>query len=133
MESIKQVFDNIISNNAIHYGSVKKFLEAVDEHGAEFSGVGELLLYEDTDEIFDDYEDAFNDFLEDYCDACGVIAPNEIFFSWENRINSSSNKHAVVITAFENYVANLLRAIEEEKSTDDVGVFDNIEDFHQIY
>lgn len=123
MTSVKQVFDDIISNNAEGYGNVKKFLEVVDEHGAESGAVDELIFYKDTDKIFDEHEDAFNDFLEDYCDASNVISPNEILFGWENRINSSSNKHAVVITAFENYVANLLEAIEDGTSTDDVEVF----------
>lgn len=123
MQSIKQVFDDIININAPDYGGVKEFLEVVDKHGVESSAVAELILYEDTDKIFDEHEEAFNDFLEDYCDSCNVIAPNEILFGWENRINSSSNKHAVVITAFENYVANLLEAIEDGTSTDDVEVF----------
>lgn len=127
MQSIKQVFDDIININAPDYGSVKEFLEVVDNHGVESSAVAELILYEDTDKIFDDHEEAFNDFLEDYCDACNVIAPNELFFGWENRINSSGNKHEVVVLIFENYVSNLLEAIEEGKSTDDVGVFDNVE------
>lgn len=123
MTSVKQVFDSIISNNAIDYGGKKKFLEAVYEHGAESIGVDGLIFYKDTDKIFDEHEDAFNDFLEYYCDASNVISPNEILFGWENRINSSSNKHAVVIAAFENYVTNLLEAIEDGTSTDDVKVF----------
>ena len=123
MSSIKQVFDDIISNHAVDYGGEKKFLEVVCERGAESGCVEELILYRDTDRIFDKHEDDFNDFLEDYCDASNVISPNEILFGWENRINSSSNKHAVVITAFENYVTNLLEAIEDGKSTDDVEVF----------
>lgn len=127
MESIKQVFDDIININAPDYGSVKEFLEAVDNHGVDPTGVSELILYEDTDKIFDEHEDVFNDFLEDYCDASNVIAPNELFFGWENRINSSGNKHEVVVLAFENYVSNLLKAIEDGTSTNDVGVFDNVD------
>ena len=127
MESIKQVFDDIININAPDYGSVKEFLEVVDNHGVDPTGVSELILYEDTDKIFDEHEDVFNDFLEDYCDASNVIAPNELFFGWENRINSSGNKHEVVVLAFENYVSNLLKAIEDGTSTNDVGVFDNVD------
>lgn len=127
MQSIKQVFDDIININAPDYGSVEEFLEVVDKHGVESSAIAELILYEDTDKIFDDHEEAFNDFLEDYCDSCNVMAPNELFFGWENRINSSGNKHEVVVLVFENYVSNLLKAIENGTSTDAVGVFDNVD------
>ena len=105
METIREAFNEIYESAVERYDSKEEF----DEHLAKYgcvSGVNGLVYFRETNELFDNFEDECNDWLEKLTEETG-LNPFELFHNWDVAINSLYNKNTVVWAMFEEYVATI--------------------------
>ena len=105
METIRDAFNEIYESVVEGYDSKEEFDEYLAKYGC-ISGVGGLIYYWETTELFDNFEDECNDWLEDLKEETG-LNPWDLFSNWEIAINSQYNKNTVIWAMFEEYVATM--------------------------
>ena len=105
MATINEAFDEIYESAVEGYTSKEEFDEYLAKYGC-VSGVDGLIYYSETTELFDNFEDECNDWLEDLKEETG-LNPWDLFSNWEVAINSQYNKNTVVWAMFEEYVATM--------------------------
>ena len=106
METIRDAFDEIYESEVEGYDKKDQFNEDLAKHGCISGIVGSLMYYSDTTELFDNFEDECNDWLEESTKETGMN-PFELFHNWDVAINSAYNKNIVIWAMFEDYVATM--------------------------
>ena len=104
METIRDAFEEIYDSAVEGYDSKEKFDEDLAKHGCISGMVCGLIYYSDTTELFDNFEDECNDWLEELTEETS-LNPFELFHNWDVAINSKCNKNTVIWAMFEDYVA----------------------------
>lgn len=105
LEIIKE-FDRIIKD-ATESRSLKEYLEDVDRYGQD-----EFVYYSETTELYDDYQEECEKWLNDLVDRTGM-APWELFPRWDYAVNSRCNKWAIVTAMFEEHCRYLLDGLDQ--------------------
>ncbi len=103
METIRDAFEEIYESEIKAYDNKEQFDEVLAKHGCISGIVGSLMYYSDTTELFDNFEDECNDWLEESTKETGMN-PFELFHNWDVAINSAYNKNTVIWAMFEEYV-----------------------------
>lgn len=104
LEIVKE-FDKIIKEQTQDY-DLAEFLKNECQYGQDV-----FTYYDETTELYDDYEDDCNEWLDDLVDETGLY-PWEIFPDWDIYINSIYNKWYVIVAMFEQYCNYLLEDLE---------------------
>lgn len=102
---IYEEFDKIIKD-ATESRSLKEYLEEVDRYGQD-----EFVYYSETTELYDDYQEDCENWLDSQVDETG-LKPWENFPKWDYAINSDDNKFIVIVAMFEEYCNYLLEGTE---------------------
>lgn len=103
METIRDAFEEIYESEIESYDNKEQFDEALAKYGCISGMVGELVWFNQTTELFDNFEDECNDWLEELTEETGMN-PFELFHNWDVAINSEHNKNTVIWAMFEEYV-----------------------------
>lgn len=103
MKTIRDAFEEIYESAVEGYDSKEKFDEDLTKHGCISGIVGGLVYFYQTTELFDNFEDECNEWLEDLKEETG-LNPFELFRNWDVAINSAYNKNIVIWAMFEDYV-----------------------------
>jgi hypothetical protein len=106
METIRDAFNEIYESEIEAYDNKEQFDEDLAKHGCISGIVGSLMCYSDTTELFDNFEDECNDWLEESTEETG-LNPFELFPNWDVAINSACNKNIIIWAMFEDYVATM--------------------------
>lgn len=105
LEIIKE-FDRIIKDST-ESRSLKDYLEEVDRYGQD-----EFVYYSETTELYDDYQEECEKWLDDLVDRTGM-APWELFPRWDYAVNSKYNKWNIITAMFEEYCRYLLDGLDQ--------------------
>ena len=105
MKTIQEAFDGIYESAVEGYDSKEKFDEDFAKNGCISGMVGGLVYFYQTSELFDNFEDECNDWLEELTEGTD-LNPFELFKNWDVAINSAYNKNIIIWAMFEEYVAN---------------------------
>ena len=100
--TISDAFEDIYESNIEDYENAEDFRFDLMKYGCISGIVSGLIYFYETSELFDEFEDECNDWLDEL-----GLKPWEIFPNWEIYINSACNKNIVIWAMFEEYVANL--------------------------
>ena len=106
METIHEAFNDIYESAIEDYDNKEEFDEDLAKHGCISGIVGGLIYFWETTELFDNFEDECNEWLEELTKETG-LNPFELFHNWDVAINSEHNKNTVIWAMFEEYVANM--------------------------
>ena len=106
MKTIHDAFNDIYESEIEDYDNKEDFNEDLAKHGCISGIVGGLAFFNQTTELFDNFEDECNDWLEELTEGTG-LNPFELFPGWDVAINSEHNKNTVIWTMFEEYVATM--------------------------
>ena len=100
--TINDAFKDIYESNIEDYENAEDFQFYLMKHGCVSGMVDGLIYFWETSELFDEFEDECDDWLDEL-----GLKPWEIFPNWDVAINSEYNKNTVIWAMFEEYVANL--------------------------
>ena len=106
MKTIHDAFNDIYESEIEDYDNKEDFNEDLAKHGCISGIVGCLAFFNQTTELFDNFEDECNDWLEELTEGTG-LNPFELFPDWDVAINSEHNKNTVILAMFEEYVAKM--------------------------
>ena len=106
MKTIHEAFNDIYESEIEDYDNKEDFNEDLAKHGCISGIVGGLAFFNQTSELFDNFEDECNDWLEELTEGTG-LNPFELFKNWDVAINSEHNKNTVIWAMFEEYVATM--------------------------
>lgn len=104
MNTIREAFEDIYESAVEDYDTKEEFDEDLAKHGCISGIVGGLIYYWETTELFDNFKDECNDWLENLKEETG-LNPWDLFDDWNIAINSEQNKNTVIWAMFEEYVA----------------------------
>ena len=100
--TINDAFKDIYESNIEDYENAEAFQFYLMKHGCVSGMVDGLIYFWETSELFDEFEDECDDWLDEL-----GLKPWEIFPDWDFAVNSKHNKNIVIWAMFEEYVANL--------------------------
>ena len=106
MKTIHEAFNDIYESEIEDYDNKEDFNEDLAKHGCIYGIVGGLAFFNQTTELFDNFEDECNDWLEELTEETG-LNPFELFQNWDVAINSAYNKNIIIWAMFEEYVAKM--------------------------
>ena len=106
MKTIHEAFNDIYESEIEDYDNKEDFNEDLAKHGCISGIVGGLAFFNQTTELFDNFEDECNDWLEELTEETG-LNPFELFQNWDVAINSAYNKNIIIWAMFEEYVAKM--------------------------
>ena len=106
MKTIHEAFNDIYESEIEDYDNKEDFNEDLAKHGCISGIVGGLAFFNQTTELFDNFEDECNDWLEELTEETG-LNPFELFQNWDVAINSDYNKNIIIWAMFEEYVAKM--------------------------
>ena len=106
---ITKEFKEIVKEETQDY-SLKDFLTDQCRYGQDV-----FVYYYQTSDLYDEYEEDCNKWLDDLFDETG-LNPWELFPNWDYTINSEINKWNIVISMFEEFSGHLLDDLEQEEN-----------------
>ena len=95
MKTIHHAFNDIYESEIENYDNKEDFNEDLAKHGCISGMVGGLVYFNQTSELFDNFEDECNDWLEELTEETG-LNPFELFKNWDVAINSEHNKNTEI-------------------------------------
>lgn len=104
---IVEEFEKIV-DEATEDRSLKEYLEEVEDYGQN-----EFSYYEDTNILYDNYEQDCVEWLDNLVSETRS-KPWDLFDNWDYAVNSEDNKYTVVAAMFEQYCNDRLEELDEE-------------------
>lgn len=103
--SITNEFKEIVKD-ATKDRSLKGYLQDTCRYGQD-----EFVYYDETTELYDDYQEDCEKWLDNLVDETG-LNPWDIFPSWDYALDSKYNKWNIIVSMFEEYCDYLLEGME---------------------